>query len=475
MWTQRDQLQAHQFMRRRLVSAVQTGDANNPVSPSRRPVICYAVGAICALLVTAGFGIYGVLRPGANQNWRKPGQVVIEKETGAAYVLGADGLLHPVLNYTSARLLAGGGGTATVTVSARSLTGVARGVPLGIPGAPDSLPAPDRLVTGPWAVCSTVGGSVGGSGQASIETTAMVGVPVTGTTVGQQEALLVSETPGGARYAIVGGRRLRIRDTAAAVALGYDRTTPTPVTPSWLSAVPPGPDLAVIAIPDSGRNGPRLGSLSTLVGQVLVVESVGSENRYYAVRGSGLDVVTETEAALILGNLANRSAYPTGIPRAIPVSAAEIAGKQPNDRPTDGYPGRVPRAVPVPGTVTAVCAVSDGAEQVAVRLTNAAPLPAGTRAVPAQRGARDARTADAVLVPPSFGALVSDRQSPAADNGTSYLLTDQGMRYPIGGTDAAKALGYGNVRPTPLASTLLTLFPLGVSLDVASAQRVATQ
>src|SRR5690349_19751744 len=104
MWTQRHQLQAYQFLRRRLVSALQTGDANHPVPPSRRVVLSAAAGTTCAVLVAAGFAIYGAVRPGTGQDWRKPGQVVVERETGADFVLGADGLLHPVLNYTSARL-----------------------------------------------------------------------------------------------------------------------------------------------------------------------------------------------------------------------------------------------------------------------------------------------------------------------------------------------------------------------------------
>lgn len=64
MWTTRDQLQAYQFLRRRLVSALQTGDANNPVSPSRRLMLAYAVGVAIMLIAVAGVGIYGVLHPG---------------------------------------------------------------------------------------------------------------------------------------------------------------------------------------------------------------------------------------------------------------------------------------------------------------------------------------------------------------------------------------------------------------------------
>jgi ESX secretion system ATPase EccB len=62
MWTQRDQLQAHRFLRRRMVSALLTGDANHPAPPARRVVLCYVAGLICALLVIAGFVIYGYVR-----------------------------------------------------------------------------------------------------------------------------------------------------------------------------------------------------------------------------------------------------------------------------------------------------------------------------------------------------------------------------------------------------------------------------
>jgi hypothetical protein len=64
MWTVRDQIQAYQFLRRRLVSALQTGDANNPVSPSRRLMLAYAVGVAVMLIAVAVIGIYGVMRKG---------------------------------------------------------------------------------------------------------------------------------------------------------------------------------------------------------------------------------------------------------------------------------------------------------------------------------------------------------------------------------------------------------------------------
>lgn len=447
MWTQRDQIQAYQFLRRRLVSALQAGDANHPVSPSRRLVLGYAVGAVCTVLIVAVSGVIGVLKPGSGQQWRTPGRVVIEKETGARYVLLADGRLHPVANFASARLLAGGGGTATV--SAKSLAGVPRGVPIGIADAPDSLPAPDRLLTGPWTVCAGVSGD--GPPNRGPSTTALLGVAVTnGQAVGEGDAVVVEE-PTGARYAVFAGKRWRLKDRAAQ-ALGFDRAAPVAVTAAWLSAVPVGADLGLIAVEGSGSAGPAVGGMSTVVGQVLVADSVAGDRRYYVVDRSGAVRITEIEAALIVANPANRSARP------IPVSAADAAARP--GALIDGLPERTPTALP---GKPFVCANGDG-----VRLVDrlpAEPLPV--------RGT-DALAADGVHVPPGAGALVRDQQSPDAQGGTVYLITDRGVRYPLGG-QAAQALGYGAVTPTPIASTILALFPTGATLDPASPQLTASQ
>jgi len=81
MWTQRDQLQAYQFMRRRLVSALQAGDANLRHPPNRRVLLCFAIGAMCALLIIAVFAILGLIRRDGGQQPRRTaasGQEVIQ-------------------------------------------------------------------------------------------------------------------------------------------------------------------------------------------------------------------------------------------------------------------------------------------------------------------------------------------------------------------------------------------------------------
>jgi type VII secretion protein EccB len=467
MWTQRDQLQAYQFLRRRLVSALQSGDANHPQSPSRRLIVGCALGVVGVLLIGAGSAVLGMFGAGAGQDWRKPGQVVIEKETGAPFVLGADGLLHPVLNYASARLLAGAAENASVSVSARSLAGVPRGLPLGIAGAPTSLPPAGSLLSGAWTVCSEAPAD---RPTATAPTTvAMVGVPPTGNALGAGDLLVVRDGTG-IRYVVTAGRRLRVRDPGALVAIGADAATAANVSQAWINALPAGPDLAFIAVAGKGRAGVRVGEVPTRVGQVLVATSVGAGDRYYVVRADGLAPVTQIEAALILGNPANKAAY-RGTPQAIRVSAADV-GVAPAS--ATASPGGYPAVVPRPVTADQVmCVVTGAAGQVGVRLAATVPLPGGAHPVPvAGTGQAAAPMADEIYVPPGSGALVRDQPAPGVEAGTLYLITDQGVRYPLGGADAAKALGYGAARPVPLASTVLALFPRGPLLDVRSAQQV---
>jgi ESX secretion system ATPase EccB len=440
MWTQRDQLQAYQFLRRRVVSALVAGDANHPASPSRRLLIGCAVGLACALLATAGFGVYGLLSPGSGADWQKSGQVLLDRDTGATYVLGADKRLHPMLNYASARLLAGGDGSATVQVSASVLGAAPRGATLGIPGAPDTLPSADDLLRGPWAVCTQR--PADRPANAAPVTTALLGARPTGAAVPARAGLLL-RGPDGTGYLLAGGRRYRVDGGAVLVALGLDRAAPVPVGWSFLDALPAGPDLKPIPVTDAGT-AKRIGSLSTVVGQVLRVRPVNGGPRYYLVRDDGVYPVGETEASLVLA---------AGGPgeRDVPASAL---GDAVRPAESSSYPARPPRPLSPPAA-TAVC-VSGG------RIT----LGAVPSAAVTVRGG-DTRTADRVYLPPARGALVRA--------GTVWLVTDQGIRYPIADGAARSALGYGSVHPARVPAGTLALFPIGPTLSTAAAGRTAAQ
>lgn len=471
MWTQRDQIQAYQFLRRRLVSALVVADANHPISPTRRLVIGGALGLAVTVLVVAGFGISGVLHPPAKSDWRRGGQVIVEKETGTRFVLGQDGQLHPVLNYASARLLAGGDGSKTVDVKAGTLAAVPRGAALGITGAPDSLPMPGRLVDGPWTACTHTPASRPEA--AAPVATLILGPHSAGAPVGAGQGLVV-RVPSGERFLLADGRRFPIDGAAAQAALGYDAVPPLTVSPAFITALPTGRDLRLIGVSGAGAQGVTIGGLPTRVGQVLQMGTAGTPMHYYLVRADGLAAVTQTEANLALWNPANRAAYGAATPAARIVYAYDVAAAPRSATPPDtGYPQAVPSPVTVART-SAVCAEGNGLAGASLFVSPDLPLPPGASAT-VTAAAPGRLVADQVYVPPAEGALVTVTQSPDATPGTVYLVTDTGRRYPVSDANAVSALGYGSASPARVAPSVLSLLPTGVALDPVAAQQVVTQ
>ncbi|WP_158888377.1 type VII secretion protein EccB [Amycolatopsis anabasis] len=477
MWTQRDQIQAYQFLRRRLVSALVAADANHPVSPSRRLVLGTVLGLAVALLVTAVFGVIGLLSPSGGKNWLSGGHVIVEEETGARFVLGQDGALHPVLNYASARLLAGGSGESTVTVPAKKLATAPRGATVGIPGAPDSLPAAGRLVPAEWTTCSRTSQDTPSAAEPA--STVLFGVAARDGELPRNQGLLV-RLPAGERYLITAGHRFRLSQDAV-VALGYEQRMPIVVSRRWLNTVPAGRDLAFVAVDGAGRKGPDVGGKPTRVGQVLAVTGATGGTGYYLVRADGLEVITETEAALIPGNPANADAYRGRSRAAVPAEAADVARVPRAGGPADrtggedpaGYPDRVPPAATVTGGAVTICASGDESATRRITVSGRVPLPAGGRAV-VVNGRPDDRVADEVYVPPSGGTVAAEQASPGVASGTVYLVTDTGFRFPVSSPAALAALGYGSAPKRGMPAAVLALAPTGPALDPAAAQQVSS-
>lgn len=473
MWTQRDQIQAYQFLRRRLVSALVSADANHPVSPTRRVVVGTVLGVLGTVLVVGGFAISGVLHPPANTQWRNGGQVIVEKETGTRFVLGQDRHLHPVVNYASARLLAGGDGTKTVTVRAATLAAAPRGAAVGIVGAPDSLPTPGRLLAGPWTVCSQAPADrPRGAGPVS---TLVLGGSGAGTLLGAGQGVVV-QTPSAARFLLADGRRFRLDGATVAAALGYDAAPALPVSAAFVNAVPAGRDLALLTVPAVGSPAGSIGGAPVRVGQVVQVGTVGTAVRYYVIRADGITSITQTEANLVLSNPVNRSAYGSALPAPRVVAAYDIASaRRSAQSAAAGYPQFVPVPVAVPDT-SAVCATGDGLSAASLFVAAAPPLPRG--ALPSATGAAvtgaDSPVADQVYVPAASGALVAVAQAPDAPPGTVYVVTDTGRKYPVPDSAAVSALGFGSAHTTAVAPSVLALLPTGVTLDPAAAQQVVS-
>ncbi|EWM19086.1 type VII secretion protein EccB [Kutzneria sp. 744] len=262
MQSRRDQVQAYFFVVGRLVAGLMHGKPDVPEHPNKRFNGGIFLGLLLAGLLVACFGIFGMLFPGGDNSWRVPGTVVLVKDSGVRYVY-TDGQLRPALNLASA-FLAAGDSTKMVTVGRGSLTGVPVGAPIGIPGAPDGLPALDQLNATPWTVCAKPADP---QAVASSPTVTLRLDQAGGTPTPADQGLLVS-TPDGVDYLVWRGSRFDIADPTVLEAMGYNAVPPLRVSPAWLNVLPAGRDLKAPTIAGLGRAGPVVGGKTGHIGQL---------------------------------------------------------------------------------------------------------------------------------------------------------------------------------------------------------------
>ncbi|MQS16222.1 type VII secretion protein EccB [Streptomyces kaniharaensis] len=462
MQTRRDHVQSYQFAMGRLASALVGGDPGQGDSPTRRSALGTVLGAGVAVLLCGGFAVAGLLAPPASTAWRKDGAVVVEKETGNRYVyLGGE--LRPARNQASALLIAGGP-AAPETVPAEVLAGTPRGVPVGIPDAPDAVPAAAGLLDGAWARClrtdvtgapapgaagggAPAGSAAGGGGQGAGGGAAGGAVPVGQTLVFGPAADVLPGLPAGraalvagpdgARHLLVGDTKYAVPADSALIALGLDDRPAVAVPADWLAAVPTGAPLAASAPPGAGAPAGTVAGQSTVTGQ-LFSTGPGADAHHYVQRADGLAPVGPTEYALL-------AALP-GAPAPRTVTAADLATAPLSaDR---GALNRLPAVTGLPAPDAGALCLRTG--------------PGGTvRLVLAPVLARP------VVLPPGTGVLAT-----GPVGGPPYLVTEQGARYRVTDGDALRALGLGDARRVlTLPADVLALLPEGPALGRAAARR----
>ncbi|MEV7289974.1 type VII secretion protein EccB [Streptomyces sp. NPDC093252] len=480
MQTRRDQVQAHRFVVNRLSTGLMRTDPDFPESPNRRTNMGIGIGMGIGVVVAIGFLVYGFISPGGNNTWQNGKTLIVESGTGNRYLY--DGSLRPVRNYASAKLIVGTG-MSTRTVPSKSLANTARGGAVGIEGAPDTLPKASALDTGRWEVCATI--RTTDSNQRTAATTLVVDGETPGPGLGADDALLVTG-PDDTHYLIWRGNRYRLADgTDTAEALGYGASAPMPVSAAFLDGLPAGPDLAPTPVPGQGEEGPALDGRQTRVGQVFVVQTPGSAERYYLLLRAGLVPLTPTQAALSLSGPGVRErAYDGAAPVAVPLTADSLSGRLTGagsavENAGKSLPQNPPTLLPV-STHQAACVRWEGAGgdaqpsgsgdaggmSVGVALIDLGGLPAAAKA-PARPACVPV---DAVAVEPDGGSLVRALGAGGGQiGGTTYLVTETGMKYLIPTPQAAAALGYDLTKARGLPSNLLAMLPTGPDLSPQSA------
>ncbi|MFC4120089.1 type VII secretion protein EccB [Nonomuraea zeae] len=467
MQTRKDLYQAHKLMTQRLGLALLQGEPDLPESPMRRYNVATFAGILLVVLITAGFGIWGMLSPGGATKLKEAGQLLVEEETGASYIYNqGDGKLQPVANYVSARLLLDSQEIKVRTVSAESLAGFARGQKIGISGAPDSLPKPEKMVKSPWTVCVTEQTDATGVHQSYV--TLLGGLDIGGTPVGG-DALVVDD--GQQNWVLWNNSRMRVQNVRR-----LTDQTPRKVPLSWVNAIPTGPDFVAPKIAQQGKRVAGPGGSSARVGQVFTLAPIAGEpERWYVLLADGLAPISQTQAMLLLQDPESKIAYGKGRVRRLAVDAAMVNAAEASAQPILG--GGLPLTMPrfrTPETSAPLCAVYADTITGSVRaqLTTGAKL---TIPKPPNSGGPD--LVDQVLLPPGSAALAGHLPGAgqvAAINEYS-LITDQGRRFRLASADVVGQLGYDAAQVTPLPAHLLRLIPEGPLLDPAAARLPVTE
>jgi type VII secretion protein EccB len=461
MQSRRDQVQAYFFVVGRLVAAVTHGKPDTLEVPNRRLNTGTVLGIVIAVVIAGVFGIVGIFKPGGNTQWQHEGAIVMNEDNGARYVY-LQGQLRPVLNYSSARLVTGKGGNGQVfSVSQSSLGGIPVGQPIGIPGAPDSLPAAGKLDAGPWTVCA--------SGDDEPTLTLLLGAAA-GAVMTEDLAFLVS-TPDDKTYLVWQGKRHKVPDRTALEALGYGDSRPVPVTAGWLNPIPAGRDLRVPGTQGAGDPGPEIEGQESVVGQVYEVRNPAiNTDQFYLVRQDGVAPLTTTTAALLLAHPSTQEAY-DGPVAPVVVGPAALRGvpMASGDDLTKDLPQYPPEVVTPPRE--SVPCMRFGPSTSGDMHAVAELMPAGMMTTEAVEVPSDTagRTADRIGVPAGGGVLVRDLPAPGATPGTAYLVTETGMRYPLAGSDVVAALGYNEAAAVHVPAQLLGLLPSGPLLSTQAA------
>jgi type VII secretion protein EccB len=149
--TRKDQLDAFNFARRRMVANLVVPTATGSDEGAPRPVKTFASSIILSAIAVAAVAVLGVFKPSAPSGWQNG--LAVDSSTGAAYIV-QNNELHAVVNITSARLILGTNFKKyDVPDSTLNNSGMSIGAPVGILGAPEDVPSAASMTLTQWSLC----------------------------------------------------------------------------------------------------------------------------------------------------------------------------------------------------------------------------------------------------------------------------------------------------------------------------------
>ncbi|MEU6353465.1 type VII secretion protein EccB [Streptomyces sp. NPDC047072] len=518
MATRRDELNAYSFARRRTVAAFLQPSPHGSEEAAPRPLKTVLPSLGVAALVLIGFGAWGMLSPTAPKGWDEQGKnILVGSESTTRYVLvktKGDGKasLHPVLNMASAKLLLNGENPQVLKVKESVLDNskYPMGATVGIPFAPDRLPSADDAKTAKtWALCEAPGQDkqpvsatyvldksdnkklLENSGQLSSKKVLYVEGP-TDPTIGFGPRYMV--TSDGNAY-LIGGDLWRLNgdsNTAQDIerAVFGDGAEPQKVSADFVKTLNVVGSLQFPELKDAGAAaqvdslGPTLGK----VGMVLEADS-GAGRQKYIVLKDKIQPISDFTAQMWLRSTWINSVYGGADPKPMNVQFNSI-------HPADGEwmsEMKWPRE-PVTqsnkyweqGGDKVSCSVWHGGQK-----NDQTGLPLMTVWTGKDYPKDVSQSGSRTYVSPGSGLLFKRVTGTDAGGGSTFLVTDTGLRYSIparndsevtGGekadTDGQQQtnssqvrLGYGKIRPVSVPAAWADLLAAGPELSSGNAEQ----
>jgi hypothetical protein len=455
MATKKDLVEAYSFSRRRLVTAFLSGaPGGREVEPSR-PGRTVVGGLALAVLLVAGAAIASVLASRTPEDWNQVGLVVTSGDQPATYVIldvSDPPKLIPVINITSAQLILGADVKAT-SVDQGVVDDQTPGTPIGILGAPQTLPRPDRFIQSGWTACTDgqVGLAMDVSGHPTVTRTTSGAIVVHSA---DQDWLIATSS------AREGDDRRAYRypigdDEGDQLLVDYDlgqKAAAIDVPPSWLALFPEGGEIGATGfdLPHFGQKAVDSPVPGAKVGDYLVL----GDGRGAMVVDHGYQPL-DPFALSVLQNLSGPSEVEGPAPERYATSTfltshwPETALKPLNSAPCaelDVDSGRAPRVW-----------LGGHAEGAAVspELSSQDHIAADDRRVTFDRG---------------HGAFVADGTWDSTSSDSVLVVDPLGKAYPlVGGPTTLEKLGYDQDDAPIVPDEWVSLFDEGVPLSTGAA------
>ena len=293
--TTKVQVSGWRFLLRRVEHAIVRRDTRMFDDPLQFYSRAVTVGIVISVLVCLGAALLAYFKPLGK---RGEDSLLVDRTTNQLYVvMPGSGLLHPVYNLTSARLVLGNPGSPNA-VKSDELNRMPKGQPIGIPGAPYATPiasVPESM----WTLCDMV--TKVESVAPSIETSVLVMPLVSDGAVGPMrpdQGLLVSFKDQDWLVTQNGRHSIELTDRAVTSAVGIPVTAkPTPISEGLFNALPNAGPWQLPAIAGGAPNNLGL-SPNLVIGSVFQTVTESGDQKY-VVLPDGVAKVNDTTAAAL--------------------------------------------------------------------------------------------------------------------------------------------------------------------------------